>query len=332
MLGHVPQSILSANPNFAELHKQIITRYLTPDGRTKALEETDVNDFTEEKMTYLEHLALYNELQKLAVQGFKPPKDGRTQGALSDVLAFAETRQLLRYRPRDPDLRSSGVTLLGLTEKDLYKQVEGQLGTVKNSKDIIIKAIEERLIKRCEDIAKLHYSGQEINPKLRLAKASQLDIVLKKKTSLIESTKIDQFNDYYRLGETLATYLEVTKDILETLWCLLEEFMLRHECEKNKGFNEYFSAIVNSIILKLRVLRINTLLSVYDKDTVESLKAIREKLRVEEISKQIKLREVEELLGKYETFGSEFEEIIKEYIALQKDILIAEDNLRRITG
>ena len=46
----------------------------------------------------------------------------------------------------------------------------------------------------------------------------------------------------------------------------------------------------------------------------------------------MKLREVEELLGKYETFGSEFEEIVKEYIALQKDILIAEDNLRRITG
>ncbi|CAG8657770.1 6713_t:CDS:2, partial [Paraglomus brasilianum] len=117
------------------MHKQIVTRYLTPDGRTKALEEeTDVynavnarisfnkSDFTEAKMIYLEHLALYNELQKLAMQGFKPPKDGRTQGALSDALAFAETRQLLRYRPREPDLRNSGVTLLGLTEKDLYKQ------------------------------------------------------------------------------------------------------------------------------------------------------------------------------------------------------------------
>jgi len=41
-------------------------------------------------MIYLEHLALYNELQKLAMQGFKPPKDGRTQVSNKRLFCYDE--------------------------------------------------------------------------------------------------------------------------------------------------------------------------------------------------------------------------------------------------
>lgn len=39
MSDKINQNLLTANPNFAELYKQLTTQYLAPDGTTKALKK-----------------------------------------------------------------------------------------------------------------------------------------------------------------------------------------------------------------------------------------------------------------------------------------------------
>ena len=122
------------------------------------------------------------------------------------------------------------------------------------------------------------------------------------------------------------------KEILTNLWNLIDEFKLRHELEKNKIFNDYFSGIVKSILLKLKVLRLQALTNVYDKKIVESLNVIRTNLIEEEKEKNIILKELNNRLMEYQSIGDEFEQIVQNYLDIVKKIESTKDDIRRING
>src|ERR1043166_7365480 len=110
------------------------------------------------------------------------------------------------------------------------------------------------------------------------------------------------------------------KEISTNLWNLIDEFKLRHELEKNKIFNDYFSGIAKSILLKLKVLRLQALTNVYDKKIVESLNVIRTNLIEEENEKNNKLKQLNDQLTEYQSIGDEFEQIVKIYLDIEKNI------------
>ena len=122
------------------------------------------------------------------------------------------------------------------------------------------------------------------------------------------------------------------KEILTNLWNLIDEFKLRHEFVKNKIFNDYFSGIAKSILLKLKVLRLQALTNVYDKKIVESLNVIRTNLIEEENEKNNKLKQVNDQLTEYQSIGDEFEQIVKIYLDIEKNIENTRDDIQRING
>ena len=167
-------------------------------------------------------------------------------------------------------------------------------------------------------------------------------------------SKINIVENQIRLGECITTYLnvrfredlfffiillnnfnfylsvQVIKEILTKLWNLIEEFKSRHELEKNKIFNEYFSDLVKSIQLKLNVLRLQALTNVYDKKIVESLNVIRANLIERENEKSTKLKELNNQLMEYQNVGDDFEQIVQIYLDIIKDIETTQDDIRRI--
>jgi hypothetical protein len=122
------------------------------------------------------------------------------------------------------------------------------------------------------------------------------------------------------------------KEILAKLWNLTEEFKYRHEFEKNTNFNNYFSDLVKSILLKSNVLRLQALTNIYDKQIVESLNVIKKNLIEEENEKSTILKRLNNQLKEYQSIGDEFEQIVQDYLNIIKEIETTEDDIRRING
>ncbi|CAG8436353.1 8587_t:CDS:2 [Funneliformis mosseae] len=345
----IKQAVLTTNPNLAELYEQLKTLYLAPDGTTKALaKEIDQEEFIKERTEYLENLTLYNALQPSLLQAYlkntKCKEHEKISETLDKVLCFAESKQYLNFRPIDLSLNNVDfkgteaddddaitIGLLGLTEKELFKRVEKELDYLNQFKKIILNSIESKLTDQCEDIAKLYYClGEDTNSKLLATKAFQLDQVLTRKHEELRMSKISLIENQIRLGERITTYLKVMKEILKNLWELIEEFKYHHEKEKNKAFNDYFAGIVRSIVLKLKVLRLQAIMNVYDKETIESLSVIRKELVKEENEKNILMKNLNNQLMEYQNIGDEFEQIIQMYSDIVKEIETTQDDISRI--
>ncbi|PKY50783.1 hypothetical protein RhiirA4_406847 [Rhizophagus irregularis] len=340
MSDKINQNLLTANPNFAELYKQLTTQYLAPDGTTKALKkEIDQKEFIKERTEYLENLTLYNVLQQLSLQNdlknkFNYKENKKIVESLDEVLSFAESKQYLNFHPTDLSLDKNNsifdsvekvetenvtTTLLGLTEEELIKRIENELEYLSksNSKEFILNSVESKLTRQCEDIAKFYYTVEvtNTNPKLLAAKASQLDKILNHKLEELRISKINIVKNQIRLGERITDYLNVMKEILAKLWNLTEEFKFRHEFEKNRIFNDYF-----------------TLTNIYDKQIVESLNVIKKNLIEEENEKSTILKRLNNKLMEYQSIGDEFEQIVQEYLNITKEIETIKDDIRRING
>ncbi|RHZ75383.1 hypothetical protein Glove_214g31 [Diversispora epigaea] len=336
---HINKTLLSENPNFAEFYEQLFTHYLAPDGTTKELFlELNKDTHLEDKIFYCENLTLYNAIQQLTLEkeiNENSDISGKTLETIKNLLSFAETKQYLNFRPQDISLKNC--KLLGLTEEKLQQQQyelnknknESSLSQELNIKGILLNYIENKLKKLCEDIAKFYYVGEDSNPKLLFAKATKLDEKLNRRIEELRSFRISLVEDKNQLGEHITDYMNVMKNILLNLWNCIEEFKHCHEFKKNEVFCDYFSSVMKSIILKFRVLKLNALLSVYDQDTVEGLKNIRDNLLKEEENLIKELNEIEFELSKYQA-AYEFDQIVQAYIEVNKEIERVRDDILRI--
>ncbi|CAG8815714.1 19227_t:CDS:2, partial [Racocetra persica] len=249
-----------------------------------------------DKLDYFENLAIYNAIKQLALQKdsrINKPADinEKTLEAVVNCLTFAETKQLLNFRPIDPSINNNNdASLLGLTVEELNKTVENDSRELNKHKETVLSCIENRLTRQCIDVAKFYYTEEESKSE------TQKNAVL--------------------------------KDILSILWNIIEEFKLRHELQKNTIFNDYFSMLVKNIGLKLRVLRLNALIVIYDKETVEGLT---DNLMREEKDYHQELDALEAQLSRYQGFCGEFEQIVQCYNNLNKEIEKVKDDIQRMT-
>ncbi|CAG8549082.1 12376_t:CDS:2, partial [Dentiscutata heterogama] len=257
-----------------------------------------------------------------------------TLEAVTNCLTFAETKQLLNFQPNDPSIENNNASLLGLTVEELNKAVENDLRELNKHRETVLSCIENRLTRQCIDIAKFYYTEEESKSETQkqlFTKASKLDKTL---TSQLDELRLAKFNrvmNQIQLGDRITNYMNVMKDILSTLWNIIEEFKLHHELQKNTIFNDYFSMLVKNIGLKLRVLRLDALMVIYDKETLEELMSIRDNLMREEKDYHQELDALEAQLSRYQGVCGEFEQIVQCYSNLNKEIEKAKDDIQRMT-
>ncbi|CAG8763577.1 9624_t:CDS:2, partial [Dentiscutata erythropus] len=297
------------------------------------------DDYLADKLDYFENLIIYDAVRKLALQKnsrINKPVDinEKTLEAVTNCLTFAEAKQLLNFRPNDPSIENNNASLLGLTVEELNKAAENDLRELNRHKETVLSCIENRLTKQCIDIAKFYYTEEESKSETQkqlFTKASKLDKIL---TSQLEELRLAKFNrvmNQIQLGDRITNYMNVMKDILSTLWIIIEEFKLHHELQKNTIFNDYFSMLVKNIGLKLSVLRLDALMVIYDKETLEELMSIRDNLMREEKDYHQELDALEAQLSRYQGVCGEFEQIVQCYSNLNKEIEKAKDDIQRMT-
>ncbi|CAJ0649037.1 11637_t:CDS:2 [Entrophospora sp. SA101] len=129
--------------------------------------------------------------------------------------------------------------------------------------------------------------------------------------------------------EVAKKFNDILKNNLANLWILNEEFKCHHEMKKNTIFINYFSGLIESIELKARVHLYETLREVYDDDTVKMLRTIRNNLLDEEQNKIQELTNLNNELLKYQNI-KDFDDIIDNYIEINKEIKKIDDDIKRL--
>ncbi|KAF9939789.1 hypothetical protein BGZ67_008897 [Mortierella alpina] len=220
----------------------------------------------------------------------------------------------------DPNKDLDGFTL---------EHLQTHLDALEGFSQPMYRTIEETISARAIDVATLH--GNTLHP--HTPPAAALERVLEDTQQSVAA--LDRIQDDANLHD-LAIQQEVRllfdtlqKTIL-VLWEIALEFKIRHQFEQNTTFQEYFSSLSESIILKLEILRVTLHDSVYDQEAVQKLSALRDTLESKERQLRVQTTQNATLLKQYQSAGPEFNMIVDAYADLMQRIDIVEDDIRRL--
>ncbi|KAF9952577.1 hypothetical protein BGZ72_006114 [Mortierella alpina] len=253
-----------------------------------------------------------------------------------------------------PSADSNSLSLIELLAgndptKDLdgftLEHLQSHLDALEGFSQPMSKVIEETISARAVDIANLHSNTTQPHPTLAAASLEQVLSDTRKKVVVLDRIKdATVLNELAILQEVKLLFDTLQKSIL-VLWDLVLEFRIRHQLEQNTTFQEYFSSLSESILLKLeydaiavsfysieawRILRITLQDSVYDQEALQKLSTLRDALENEERQLQVQTTQNATLLQQYQSAGPEFNMIVDAYADLMQRIDIVEDDIRRL--
>ncbi|KAI9278414.1 HAUS augmin-like complex subunit 4 [Phascolomyces articulosus] len=132
------------------------------------------------------------------------------------------------------------------------------------------------------------------------------------------------------LNKLITRFVKITLEVLDTVWAIIREFKCDDEEKKNASFDAYYCALTDSLLLRIKILHISTLLSTYDSDLVSALQSLRTILENRYLDARTQLSFAEKKIQAYQDMGPEFETLADAYFKLLEDIKATEDDIRRI--
>lgn len=54
------------------------------------------------------------------------------------------------------------------------------------------------------------------------------------------------------LGEKIASYVKTILELLDVTWSIIEEFKYKMEKDKNIQFDEYYTSLVDSLLIRVK--------------------------------------------------------------------------------
>ncbi|KAG0203740.1 hypothetical protein BGX28_004088 [Mortierella sp. GBA30] len=182
----------------------------------------------------------------------------------------------------------------------------------------MIRTIEQSIEDRAEDVIALHYNTTDNNncnsgnndPSSEVPKTLALKEIVSDTKGRVDA--LDRGKDEVALRglviqQKAKTLFDTLQKIIVTLWEIIVEFKIRHQLEQDMTFQEYFSSLAGSIVLKLD-------------DALES----------KERSLQLQTTQNADLLRQYQSAGQEFNLIVDTYADIMQRIEIVEDDIRRL--
>ncbi|KAI9033846.1 HAUS augmin-like complex subunit 4 [Phycomyces nitens] len=135
-----------------------------------------------------------------------------------------------------------------------------------------------------------------------------------------------------RLTRLVVECIKLMLEVLDTTWSIMEEFRLKHEKDMNTVYDEHLGVMVDSIILKTKILHISVLLTTYDKPMVPALESLRTALEKQHQEAQAELSFANKQIEAYHDMGPEFNTLASAYFGLLSMIQDTEDDIRRINN
>ncbi|KAI1316016.1 hypothetical protein EDD11_010541 [Mortierella claussenii] len=198
-----------------------------------------------------------------------------------DIHSFA----LDYLQPHLSDLASFGPTMTAAISNSIEKQRQEIISFVQNTSS-------SRLSSTAATVTSLDHVISQTR-----AQCLELD----KLKDLSEGYDLEIRSSAKELFDTLHRSVIV-------LWEVVTEFMIKYQFEQEqKVFKDYFAQMVQSVILKLSVLKATLQESVYDSERVAQLTQVR-----------------------YQSAGKEFNMIVDAYADVMQQIEIVQDDIRRM--
>ncbi|TPX73016.1 hypothetical protein SpCBS45565_g00334 [Spizellomyces sp. 'palustris'] len=291
------------------------------------------------KRAFLEQQILYDEVTDIVLNldPDTPEQDGNVEDnslfwePLSNLLASAEVRETLQV---DSDEEVDKPTILGmdserwdqLSHRTAVDQVPPELH------QLLLNEVEHRFFKKCQFLSHCVY-GQKAgtDPKLDAAKARGLATIAQARIKRINEKKKEAMATRIRLACAFKSYFEKWWKLMQNLWTVIVRYKCQLEPEKRAALEDYFSAIIDNIYLKMRCLKAEVTLSMAEGDQASVLRQTRTSLDAVKSRLAERLREVDIQLQQYEHVGDEFARIVKTYSAIMRDIATVEEDIRQIS-
>ncbi|KAF9912801.1 hypothetical protein EC991_008663 [Linnemannia zychae] len=208
-------------------------------------------------------------------------------------------------------------------------QLRPHLDALEGMSPLLINVIQKSISQRQNDILKL-YNSTEPNTSGQAASLEELISFTKKQTIFLDRCKEDTALYDITLQNKVRTLFETLNLAVSTLWEIIIEFKIRYQLEQDLVFREYFSQLVESLLLKIEILKVMVQEHVYNRDTVTKLAAIRDEIDKHHEALAQQRHQNTLLLGRYKTAGPEFNAIVQTYTDIMHRIDIVQDDIRRL--
>ncbi|KAI8604473.1 HAUS augmin-like complex subunit 4-domain-containing protein [Dissophora ornata] len=244
---------------------------------------------------------------------------------------------------QDQDLIQEQDEELGL---DIFtlEQLRPHVDALDEFSQPMTEAIQQSIQQKVQDVIALYNSGASGNnasipatndqrpPQPALPARSMSDVisVVKKQLLFLDGIKEVAVVQEIAIQHRSKELFETLQQSIVVLWEILTEFMIRYQLEQDLTFKEYFSQMVDSVVLKLEILRVSMQESVYDKDIVAQLTQVRDALDQKKQALELQINHNAALLHQYQSAGNEFNIIVDAYSDIMRRIEVVQDDIRRL--
>ncbi|KAI7860998.1 HAUS augmin-like complex subunit 4-domain-containing protein [Circinella umbellata] len=292
------------------------------------------------------HDSIINKMEKFQREYIQPFFETRLllseiQSLISDperskVLTKEEKEYIesILYRPisNEPPHRHYAEQVFGLTENDLQvppKQIKNKLN---NQIDLAIKEKYRQVYNIASIYQPTTTTTTHIIKEVEQEEKDDDEIVkiVKNKQQSLNRMKVELPTKRELLNKLVTRFVKITLEVLDTTWYIIKEFKCDKELIRNESFDSYYCSLTDSLLLRIKILHISTLLATYDNNLSTALKSLKSMLesRYFEVTSQLSF--VEKKIKQYQDLGPEFETLVNAYFKLLQEIKATEDDIHRI--
>ncbi|KAI8353590.1 HAUS augmin-like complex subunit 4-domain-containing protein [Mortierella sp. GBAus27b] len=153
----------------------------------------------------------------------------------------------------------------------------------------------------------------------------------KEDVSLLDRIKEKVMLQELTIHNQVLELFDTLHQTILVLWEILTEFMVRYQLERDQTFKEYFAQVIDSLVLKLEVLKGSLQQEVYDKDTNRRLSQVRDTLERMQQNLEAQTKHNVALLQQYKGAGQEFNMIVDAYTKIMYRIEVVQDDVQRLS-
>jgi len=315
-------------PNFRAL-MNIIESHMTTDGVSIPVAE-DLKEakerLEETKRSLFQNEIILNELQDIVLEHHARKnresvsvEELQVHEMLQEALRNADAKSYLRISWTEEDAKSGNI--FGLTEEKLGHKESKKRNIQQILQQYFVPDVEQRLKERCIKLMKLWDSKAEgESDGLSLAKAAKLPLMVENEVKKISDMRKELKKEEGHYRKLVLNYQEELKEYMVNLEELVRKYPIDSQIDNTKTTAEWLEAKCEALQLKIRVLHCQLLKDTYTKETLAALRKIRELLERAMAESKIELAKLEQNLSIYESFGSGFDSLVKEYARLTAEI------------
>ncbi|KAI8098095.1 HAUS augmin-like complex subunit 4-domain-containing protein [Gilbertella persicaria] len=126
-------------------------------------------------------------------------------------------------------------------------------------------------------------------------------------------------------------YVKTVLNILDVTWSVIEQFKYKAEKDKNIQFDNYYTSLVDTLLIKVKILHTSVLMNTYQgQEFITALESLKNLLEDRYMEAQTTLEYITKQLTEYNDIGPEFKTLSTAYHGLLYKIQAAKDDIERM--